>query len=73
MDGKTITKEKMAKFKKHLDKLMDKRKKRLEEGRKNYTPPRYDDVYFEGLQYLDSLDCPSEFDKVVTKQFWELI
>ena len=53
MDGKTITKEKMAKFKKHLNKLRAKRKKLCEKAMKNYTPPRYDDVYWEGIEWLN--------------------
>lgn len=63
----------MAKFKKHLDKLREKRKKMQEEARKTFTPPRYDDIFFEGLRYLDSLDCPPEFEKTVDEHFWELI
>lgn len=45
--------EKMAKFKKHLDKLMKKRKRMLEKARKNYTPPRYDEIYWEGVDWLN--------------------
>jgi len=26
-----------------------------EESRKRYTPPRYDDVHFEGVAYLDAI------------------
>lgn len=65
--------EKIAEVKKKLEKIREKRQLKREEARKTFTPPRYDDVYFEGLRYLDSLDCPPEFSKVVDEHFWELI
>ncbi|OGW44440.1 MAG: hypothetical protein A2Y66_01730 [Nitrospirae bacterium RBG_13_41_22] len=63
----------IAKMKKKLEKMFAKRLKQREANKKTFTPPRYDDVFFEGLAYLDSIDSPPEFDKVVNEKFWELI
>jgi len=45
--------------------------------RKMINPePRYDEVFFQGLDELDkisSVDMPPEFSKTVDDNFWELI
>jgi hypothetical protein len=46
----------IVKMKKKLGKLHAKRLKQRERDKKNFTPPRYDEVYFEGLKWLDSLE-----------------
>ena len=46
--------EKIAEFKKQLnEKLEKKREKWANRKTKDFTPPRYDDVYFEGIEWLD--------------------
>jgi len=42
----------------------------------NYTPPRYDDVFFEGVKLLDELEGPSSLPKkgdiIVSDSVWKL-
>jgi HEPN domain-containing protein len=45
--------EKKAKFKKLLQKITRNRKRVIEKARKNYIPPRYDNIYFEGVDWLN--------------------
>lgn len=54
--GNLITKEKrMELWRKELLKKYDDHKRKSAGGRIKPTPPRYDDVYHDGVAYLDSL------------------
>lgn len=45
--------EKIAELKKKLEKIREKRQRKRERNMKTFIPPRYDDVYWEGVEWLD--------------------
>lgn len=45
--------EKIAEVKKEIEKIRKKRQRQRERDRKSFTPPRYDDVYWEGVEWMN--------------------
>jgi hypothetical protein len=74
-----LTKRQEKKRTKQLLELKQKIRKKLESRRKeskqSFTPPRYDDVFFEGLTQLDSLAgepiTPGEYKAEFSEDVWK--
>jgi hypothetical protein len=67
-------KEKIANIKKVMDSRLSKRLS-LKKQKPSYTPPRYDEIYFNGLEWLDSLAGdpiePEEGTLEITEDIWK--
>ena len=67
-------KEKIANIKKVMENRRSKRIS-LQKQKPSYTPPRYDEIYFNGLEWLDSLAGdpiePEEGTLEITEDIWK--
>ena len=48
-----LRKERIAKLKNDMRKRLEKMVRRHKQNKPKFTPPRYDDVYYEGVKWLD--------------------
>ena len=48
-----LRKERIAELKKEMQKRLEERVRRNKQNKAKYTPPRYDEVYYEGVKWLE--------------------